>query len=317
RFRASVEAVRRGAEPPADGYQGAYVEELARVDGDPVPAMLDRIVATLHRFRVDFDSFVREAELEPQIPDAIARLDTYESEGTLWARTSQHGDDKDRPMRRRELPLLRRRRRLPAAQAGPVRPGDLRPRRRSPRLRRTAEGGGGDDGVRPRPCRGADLPARPPDERRRATQDVEAPRRRRLPRRLPRRDRRRRGALVPGQPRPRPDDRDRRRPRRREEPEEPGVLRPVRARAHRRHPPERGEPAEGGRGPAAARAAGARAGEAPRRVPRRRARGDGAPRAAGATGLRDQGRRRLPPLLPRPARPRLGVGVVPPRALPG
>jgi len=100
RFRASVEAVRRGAEPPADGYQGAYVEELARVDGDPVPAMLDRIVATLHRFRVDFDSFVREAELEPQIPDAIARLDTYESEGTLWARTSQHGDDKDRPLRR-------------------------------------------------------------------------------------------------------------------------------------------------------------------------------------------------------------------------
>ena len=100
RFRASVDAIRRGEEPPEDGYHGTYVEELARVEGDPVPAMLERIVGSLHRFRVDFDSFVREAEFEPQIPDAIGRLDTYESEGTIWARTSQHGDDKDRPLRR-------------------------------------------------------------------------------------------------------------------------------------------------------------------------------------------------------------------------
>ncbi|MGZ4390314.1 MAG: arginine--tRNA ligase domain-containing protein [Gaiellaceae bacterium] len=30
RFRASVDAVRRGDEPPEDGYRGAYVEDLAR-----------------------------------------------------------------------------------------------------------------------------------------------------------------------------------------------------------------------------------------------------------------------------------------------
>ena len=40
RFRESVEAVRRGEEPPEDGYRGAYIHELARLDGDPVPHML-------------------------------------------------------------------------------------------------------------------------------------------------------------------------------------------------------------------------------------------------------------------------------------
>ena len=78
-------------------------------------------------------------------------------------------------------------------------------------------------------------------------------RRRRLPRRLHRRGRRRRGALVPRQPRPRPDDRDRRRPRRREVAEEPRLLRPVRARA--RSPASsatRGDAEVGGR-PAGAR----------------------------------------------------------------
>ena len=98
RFRASVEAVRRGEEPPEDGYQGAYVAELAQGDGDPVRAMVDRIKTTLERFRVHFDRFQLERELEPEIPAAIARLDTYEAEGTLWARTSAYGDDKDRPL---------------------------------------------------------------------------------------------------------------------------------------------------------------------------------------------------------------------------
>ena len=64
-------------------------------------------------------------------------------------------------------------------------------------------------------------------------------RRRRLPRRVHGRDRRRRGALVPRQPQPRPDDRDRRRPGRRALAEEPGLLRPVRARPDRRDPAQR------------------------------------------------------------------------------
>ena len=99
-FRASVNAVRRGEEPPEDGYHGDYVADLARVDGDPVPVMLDRIRESLERFRVHFDSWTREADLADEIPAAIERIDTYEAEGTLWARTSAHGDDKDRPLAR-------------------------------------------------------------------------------------------------------------------------------------------------------------------------------------------------------------------------
>jgi len=100
RFRDSVEAVRRGEAPPEDGYHGDYIRDLAAEPGDPVPRMLEQIAATLERARIRFDSFVREVELEPEIPDAIERLDTYEAEGTLWARTAAHGDDKDRPLLR-------------------------------------------------------------------------------------------------------------------------------------------------------------------------------------------------------------------------
>ncbi len=40
RFRASVEAARRGEGPPENGYAGEYVQELAALEGDPVPQML-------------------------------------------------------------------------------------------------------------------------------------------------------------------------------------------------------------------------------------------------------------------------------------
>ena len=132
---------RHGAasKPPEDGYQGAYVAELAQADGDPVQAMVDRITSTLERFRVHFDHFQLERELESEIPEAIALLDTYEAEGTVWARTSAYGDDRrtgcHRAVRGRELPLLRLRRRLPSPQARARRAGGLRARSRPSRLR--------------------------------------------------------------------------------------------------------------------------------------------------------------------------------------
>jgi arginyl-tRNA synthetase len=96
RFRESVDAIRRGEEPPEDGYRGAYVVELASEDDDPVPRMLERIEAALERFRVHFDTFERESLVEAEIPEALAAIETYESEGAMWARTSTHGDDRDR-----------------------------------------------------------------------------------------------------------------------------------------------------------------------------------------------------------------------------
>jgi arginyl-tRNA synthetase len=94
-FRESVEAVRRGETPPEEGYHGAYIAELASRDGDPVQHMLDRIEATLERFRIEFDSWALQSELEQRLQELLPRLDTYEKDGALWARSSEHGDDQD------------------------------------------------------------------------------------------------------------------------------------------------------------------------------------------------------------------------------
>jgi arginyl-tRNA synthetase len=83
-----VEARRRGEEPPEDGYQGEYVKALAELDGDPVPPMLAQIEATLERFRIHFDSWELQSELERRLPDLLPRLYTYEKDGALWARSS-------------------------------------------------------------------------------------------------------------------------------------------------------------------------------------------------------------------------------------
>jgi arginyl-tRNA synthetase len=100
RFRASVDAVRRGEEPPEDGYKGAYIGDLAALEGDPVPLMLKEIESSLERFRVHFDSFRRQSELELRLPELLPKLDTYEKDRALWARSSAHGDDEDRVLLR-------------------------------------------------------------------------------------------------------------------------------------------------------------------------------------------------------------------------
>jgi arginyl-tRNA synthetase len=94
-FRESVAALARGEAAPEDGYHGAYVAELAALDGDPVQHMLERIESTLERFRIHFDSWALQSELEQRLGELLPRLDTYEKEGALWARSSAHGDDQD------------------------------------------------------------------------------------------------------------------------------------------------------------------------------------------------------------------------------
>ena len=112
----SIQARARGEEPPEDGYEGAYVEEIARrlreEGADPealgtlarrgVELMLEQIRAVLHDYGVDFDSWFSERALHDS--DAVAQTlerlretgNTYESEGALWLRTTEFGDDKDR-----------------------------------------------------------------------------------------------------------------------------------------------------------------------------------------------------------------------------
>jgi arginyl-tRNA synthetase len=94
-FRTSVDALRRGEEVPEDGYKGDYVVELAKLDGDPVERMLASIEQSMERFRIHFDSWALQSELELRLPEFLPRLDTYEKDGALWARSSAYGDDSD------------------------------------------------------------------------------------------------------------------------------------------------------------------------------------------------------------------------------
>jgi arginyl-tRNA synthetase len=116
RFAASIVAAMTGAEPPEDGYEGEYVAELAerlRAEGiDPVDTevvgrrgvelILEGVRATLDRFGVHFDSWFAERSLysNGEVEAALKRLEqrghTYKSEGALWLRSTDFGDDKDR-----------------------------------------------------------------------------------------------------------------------------------------------------------------------------------------------------------------------------
>jgi arginyl-tRNA synthetase len=117
---ASIQARARGEEVPEGGYQGDYVAELAQripdaASADPaaladegVRLMLERNRATLERYRVVFDTWFSERTLYAGEPTAVARAREaleaggrlYRSEGALWLRTTDTGDDKDRVLER-------------------------------------------------------------------------------------------------------------------------------------------------------------------------------------------------------------------------
>ena len=118
RFGESIRARARGEQPPEDGYRGAYVAELAeRIEGAAdadadtlsrrgVELVLEAVRATLERFRVTFDRFYSEREL--QGGEAVERTlelleerdHVYPLDGAVWLRTSALGDDKDRVLKR-------------------------------------------------------------------------------------------------------------------------------------------------------------------------------------------------------------------------
>lgn len=130
RFGLSVEArylelLGRDAAFPDDGYHGDYVRDYARdivaTEGPDLADLpsderfvrmrtegarraMEGIRATLERFGVVFDSFVSEATLadKGEIALAIDRMReagaVFDAEGAVWFRSSDHGDDKDRPL---------------------------------------------------------------------------------------------------------------------------------------------------------------------------------------------------------------------------
>jgi arginyl-tRNA synthetase len=116
RFAQSIAARMTASELPEDGYEGEYVAELGRelaeagVSPDDlegiaragVERMLERIGATLERYGVEFDTWFSErslhdgSELAETLEALRASGHVYESEGAVWLRTTDLGDDKDR-----------------------------------------------------------------------------------------------------------------------------------------------------------------------------------------------------------------------------
>jgi len=116
RFAASIAARMTGGEPPEEGYEGQYVADLAErllADGiDPadseavgrhgIELILEGVRSTLDRFGVRFDNWFSERGLyeSGEVEAALARLEerghAYRSEGALWLRSTDFGDDKDR-----------------------------------------------------------------------------------------------------------------------------------------------------------------------------------------------------------------------------
>jgi arginyl-tRNA synthetase len=110
-FGESIRARARGEEPPEGGYQGDYIAELAAeiegaAEGDPdelaregVAHMMQRVEATLARFRVHFDRFFSERSLYDTgaTERALDMLGdhVYQHEGARWLRTTEFGDEKD------------------------------------------------------------------------------------------------------------------------------------------------------------------------------------------------------------------------------
>jgi arginyl-tRNA synthetase len=124
RFAGSLMAAAHGRPVPEDGYAGDYIGEIAAQVVAAEPGVLDlpeaqqqerfrergvelmfaEIKRTLAAFGVEFDVYFSERTLHDTgaLEKAIARLrengHVYEADGATWLRTTDFGDDKDRPL---------------------------------------------------------------------------------------------------------------------------------------------------------------------------------------------------------------------------
>ncbi|MEO3761352.1 arginine--tRNA ligase [Mycobacterium sp. B14F4] len=122
RFTNSLIAAAKGDPTPEDGYAGDYIADIAvqvlakdpdalgLPDGEMretfraigVDLMFAHIKSSLHDFGTDFDVYTHEDSMHSsgRVEHAIAKLreagSIYESDGAVWLRTTDFGDDKDR-----------------------------------------------------------------------------------------------------------------------------------------------------------------------------------------------------------------------------
>ena len=121
-FGKSVEAAALGQPIPEDGYQGDYINDLADVVVREIPNIKELAADTRHEsfreaaykvqlaqqqgvldtFKTHFDVWFSERSLHEAgaVEHAIEKLRTqghvFDSEGAIWLRTTDFGDDKDR-----------------------------------------------------------------------------------------------------------------------------------------------------------------------------------------------------------------------------
>jgi len=131
KFGLSVIAAAEGSNPPEDGYQGEYIQDLAKRVLERVPDLLTLpeptrtetardqayelqlgdIQESLARFNVHFDVWFSERTLHAPGDDGHSLIDNsverlragghvLDEEGATWVRTTDFGDDKDRVIRR-------------------------------------------------------------------------------------------------------------------------------------------------------------------------------------------------------------------------
>jgi arginyl-tRNA synthetase len=124
RFVRSLVAAASGEPAPEDGYRGAYVADIAaevlRRESDAltlsaqdrdevfrrvgVGLMFDAIKRSLHEFGTDFDVWFHEQSLHDsgavdRVVDQLKESGAlYFADGAWWLRSSEFGDDKDRPV---------------------------------------------------------------------------------------------------------------------------------------------------------------------------------------------------------------------------
>ncbi|MCI4675029.1 arginine--tRNA ligase [Candidatus Mycolicibacterium alkanivorans] len=122
RFTNSLIAAANGQPAPADGYAGAYINDIAdqilanapdalSLTGEEqretfrsigVDLMFTHIKHSLHDFGTDFDVYTHEDSMHTsgRVDQAIAKLreagSIYDKDGATWLRTTEFGDDKDR-----------------------------------------------------------------------------------------------------------------------------------------------------------------------------------------------------------------------------
>jgi arginyl-tRNA synthetase len=111
----SILALARGEQVPQDGYHGEYVQQLvelcepgidaAELGRRAVRVMVGEMRTTLSAFGLmEFDRWAYESALHEGDPSPVAHTlqllgeqgHAYTSEGALWLRTTEFGDDKDR-----------------------------------------------------------------------------------------------------------------------------------------------------------------------------------------------------------------------------